>query len=52
MFMRRITTRLRQQDWLAVTIEFALVVAGVFLGIQVANWNDARRKGTEVVNSV
>jgi len=23
MFMRRITTRLRQQDWLAVTIEFA-----------------------------
>lgn len=44
MFMRRITLRLRQQDWLAVAIEFALVVAGVFLGIQVANWNEARRE--------
>ena len=44
MIMRRFASRLRQQDWLAVTIEFALVVAGVFLGIQVANWNDARKE--------
>jgi hypothetical protein len=44
MFMRRITRRLRDQDWVAVAIEFALVVAGVFLGIQVANWNDSRKE--------
>jgi len=44
MFMRRIALRLRQQDWGAVAIEFALVMAGVFLGIQVANWNDARKE--------
>ena len=44
MIMRRVARRLGQQDWLAVVIEFALVVAGVFLGIQVANWNDSRKE--------
>jgi hypothetical protein len=44
MIMRRVAARLRQQDWFAVAIEFALVVAGVFLGIQVANWNEARKE--------
>jgi hypothetical protein len=43
MLMRRVASRLSQQDWFAVAIEFALVVAGVFLGIQVANWNDSRK---------
>jgi len=43
MIMRRIAMRLAGQDWLAVTIEFALIVAGVFVGIQVANWNDSRK---------
>lgn len=42
--LRRLVQRLRQQDWTAVTIELALVVAGVFLGIQVANWNDQRKE--------
>jgi hypothetical protein len=36
--------RLREQDWIAVTIEFVLVVVGVFLGIQVSNWNDQRKQ--------
>ena len=43
MILRRLGERLRQQDWFAVTIELALVVAGVFLGIQVANWNEERK---------
>ena len=43
MIMRRIASRLAQQDWFAVVVEFALIVAGVFVGIQVANWNDARK---------
>jgi len=30
------------QNWLAVGIDFGIVVAGVFLGIQLGNWNDAR----------
>ena len=44
MILHRLTERLRQRDWAAVTIEFLLIVAGVFVGIQVANWNDDRRE--------
>lgn len=44
MIQRRLGERLKQQDWVAVTIELILVVVGVFLGIQVANWNDQRKE--------
>jgi hypothetical protein len=43
MILRRLGERLRQQDWFAVTIELVLVMVGVFLGIQVANWNEERK---------
>ena len=42
MILRRFTHALRQQNWTAIAIEFALLVLGVFLGIQVANWNQER----------
>ena len=42
MLMRRLTQSLQKQDWTAITIEFVLLVVGVFLGIQVANWNAER----------
>lgn len=42
MILRRIAEALRRQDWLTVAIEFVIVVVGVFIGIQVSNWNDAR----------
>ena len=32
----------KDQDWTVVVIDFVIVVVGVFIGIQVANWNDAR----------
>jgi hypothetical protein len=44
MIRRRLGERLKQQDWVAVAIEFILVVVGVFLGIQVANWNEQRKE--------
>jgi hypothetical protein len=44
MILHRVGARLRAQDWVAVAIELALVVVGVFLGIQVANWNESRRE--------
>jgi hypothetical protein len=44
MILHRLAARLKQQDWAAVTIEFLLVVAGVFAGIQVANWNEERKE--------
>ncbi|MEL6216686.1 MAG: DUF6090 family protein, partial [Pseudomonadota bacterium] len=42
MILRRITQHVNDQNWFAVGIDFVIVVIGVFIGIQVANWNDAR----------
>jgi hypothetical protein len=42
MILRRLSQSLKEQNWAAIWIEFILLVAGVFLGIQVANWNAAR----------
>ena len=42
MILRRLTENLRAQNWTAITIEFAIVVIGVFVGTQVSNWNQAR----------
>ena len=41
LLLRRIGTHLREQNWFAVIAEFLIVVTGVFLGIQVSNWNAA-----------
>ena len=40
--MRRLSASLRRQDWTTIAVEFVLLVLGVFLGIQVANWNEGR----------
>lgn len=42
MLLRRIIAHLRKQEWTAIAIDFVIVVVGVFVGIQVANWNEAR----------
>ena len=42
MILRRLAQSLKQQNWTAIAIEFVLLVLGVFLGIQVANWNAER----------
>jgi hypothetical protein len=42
MILARISAHLKRQDWTAIGIEFAIVVLGVFVGIQVSNWNAAR----------
>ena len=42
MILRRVMAHVRQQDWTAIGIDFCIVVIGVFVGIQVANWNEAR----------
>ena len=43
MILRSITRHVRDQNWFAVGIDFLIVVTGVFIGIQVANWNGERR---------
>ena len=42
MILRRLTQNLKQQNWTAIWIEFFLLVCGVFLGMQVSNWNAER----------
>ncbi len=42
MILRRLSQSLKEQNWSAIWIEFILLVIGVFLGIQVANWNQER----------
>ena len=42
MLLRRITEHVKDQNWFAVGIDFFIVVVGVFIGLQVSNWNDAR----------
>ena len=42
MLLRRITQHVKDQNWFAVGIDFFIVVVGVFIGIQVSNWNDTR----------
>lgn len=47
MILRRLTTALRKQDWFTVVIETLIVVFGVFIGLQVNNWNEARKDRME-----
>jgi hypothetical protein len=48
MILRRVTARLREENWVAIAIDFLIVVVGVFLGIQASNWNQARLERREV----
>ena len=42
MLLRRVIEHVKAQNWTAVALDFVIVVVGVFIGIQVSNWNDAR----------
>ncbi|MEM9014365.1 MAG: DUF6090 family protein [Pseudomonadota bacterium] len=39
MLLRRVIEHVKAQNWTAVALDFVIVVVGVFMGIQVANWN-------------
>ncbi len=43
MLLRRITKHVKKQNWFAVWVDFVIVVIGVFIGIQVANWNEEQK---------
>ncbi|MEO7410691.1 MAG: hypothetical protein ABIU10_05155 [Sphingomicrobium sp.] len=47
MIFKRFAANLRAQNWSAIGIEFAIVVAGVFVGTQVSNWNAERLEKRE-----
>ena len=37
----------REPNWFAIALDFVIVILGVFLGIQAANWNEARQDRTQ-----
>ena len=44
MILRRIAEAFRRQDWFTVCIEVLIVVFGVFIGLQVDDWNNHRNE--------
>ena len=42
MILRRVREHVTSHNWFAVAVDFAIVVIGVFVGIQASNWNQAR----------
>jgi len=42
MILRRVREDVAHHNWFAVVVDLAIVVVGVFLGMQVTNWNQGR----------
>jgi hypothetical protein len=42
--LRRLADAMRRQDWFSVAVETLIVVLGVFVGLQVNDWNEARKE--------
>jgi len=40
MLLRSVIKHVKTQNWFAVILDFFIVIIGVFIGIQVANWNE------------
>ena len=47
MILRRVIAHFRKQEWTAIAIDFVIVVLGVFVGMQVNNWNEAAQSRAE-----
>ncbi|WP_291841763.1 hypothetical protein [Maricaulis sp.] len=48
MILARISRAIREQNWLAVAIEFVIVVAGVMLAFQFTAWNEQSQNAVRV----
>jgi hypothetical protein len=52
MLLRRVVEHVNAQNWFAVGIDFVIVVVGVVIGIEVANWNEVRNNKVGLVASL
>ena len=48
MILARLSRAIREQNWLAVAIEFVIVIAGVVIGFQISAWNAEREAAARV----
>jgi len=44
MILRRFTKHITDQNWFAVGLDVIVVVVGIFLGMQVTDWNEQRKE--------
>ena len=44
MLLRSISSHVRSQNWLAVALDFVIVVTGIFVGLQADAWNESRKE--------
>ena len=42
MLLSKLTTNLKSQNWLGVILDFLVVVIGIFVALQAADWNKSR----------
>lgn len=47
MILNRIASGIKNQDWFVVVIEIFIVVIGIYIGLQVDDWNKARQDRVE-----
>ena len=55
MIIRRIAESIKAQDWFVVSVEVMVVVVGIFIGLQVDDWNKERtfhQLETELLNEL
>ncbi len=52
MLLRRVIEHVKTQNWTAVGLDFVIVVVGVFIGIQVSNWNESAAQDRRSHNSL
>ena len=52
MIVRRLSDSIRRQNWFTVLVEIVIVVIGVFLGIQVSNWNEGRAHHRDYIKAL
>jgi hypothetical protein len=46
MILRNLADAIRGQNWFTVLIELAVVVVGIFLGLQIDDWNERRKENS------
>jgi len=49
---RRLAEHVKAQNWTAVALDFVIVVVGVFIGIQVSNWNETRSENERIATQL
>jgi hypothetical protein len=49
MILRRLTRHVCERNWTAVALDFLIVMVGVFVCLQVANWNGRIALGLSLV---